>query len=101
VSKYRRAAKIDLAQTEIVKALRAIPGVTVCVGHDDILCGFQEKTFWFEIKSECAVSKRTGTVLESKKKKSQKDLESNWTGHYAIVSSLDEILEAIEIRSAV
>lgn len=43
------------------------------------------------------VSKKTGKVLESAKKQSQKNLEATWTGHYAIVSSLDEILKIIGI----
>ena len=98
MSKYRRAAKIDSAQTEIVKALRSIPGITVELGHDDILCGYKGRTFWFEIKSKSAVSKKTGQVLESAKKQSQKNLEATWAGHYAIVSSLDEILRIIGLE---
>jgi hypothetical protein len=97
LSKYRRAAKIDGAQTEIVKALRIYPELTVCLGHDDILVGHNGRTYWFEIKSESAVSKKTGRVLESAKKQSQKKLETTWTGHYQIVSSLEEILQAIGI----
>lgn len=97
MSKWRKAAKIDTSQTEIVKALRSIPGITVELGHDDILCGYKGRTFWFELKSESAVSKKTGKVLESAKKQSQKNLEATWTGHYAIVSSLDEILREVGI----
>jgi len=97
MSKYRRAAKVDLNQGTIIEALRTIPGVTVQTGHDDLLIGFREKTYWFELKSARAVSKRTGEVNESEKKKSQKILESTWAGHYSIVSSLDEILSQIGI----
>jgi hypothetical protein len=61
------------------------------------LCGYKGRTFWFELKSESAVSKKTGKVLESAKKQSQKNLEATWTGHYAIVSSLDEILREVGI----
>lgn len=100
MSKWRKAAKIDTAQTEIVKALRSMPGITVEPGHDDILLGHNGRTYWFEIKSESAVSKKTGKVLESAKKQSQKNLEATWTGHYAIVSSLDEILEIIGLEEA-
>ena len=91
----RRAAKIDNNQNAIVKALRDIPGVTVETGHDDILVGFYGKTFWFEIKSDSSVSKKTGKVRESSKKYSQIKLEKEWKGHYKIVSNLDDILDEI------
>jgi len=97
MSKFRRAAKVDLNQLIIVQALRSMPGVTVEVSHDDILVGYNNRTYWYEIKSNRAVSKKTGKVLESAKKKSQKRLEATWAGHYMIVSCLDEILEEIGI----
>jgi len=92
----RLKAKIDLNQNLLVDALRDIPGVTVALKHDDILVGFKGNTYWFEIKSDSAVSKRTGKVLEKRKKKSQMKLEKEWTGHYRIVSSIDEILQDID-----
>ena len=91
----RRAAKIDDNQRSIVKALRDMPGFWVELGHDDILVGHLGRTYWYEIKSQNAVSKKTGKVLTSKKKKGQINLEKHWTGHYKIVSSLDEILADI------
>lgn len=98
MSKYRLAAKVDINQGDIVKELRKFPGMTVETGHDDILCGLKGRTFWYEIKSEKAVSKKDGKVLTSKKKNSQIILEQNWTGHYKIVSSLEEILTDININ---
>ena len=95
----RRKAKIDDNQTSIVEALRDIPGVTVATKHDDILTGYRGKTYWYEIKSNLAVSKKTGKVLDSQKKKSQIKLEAEWTGHYRIVSSLDEILVDMMLRN--
>lgn len=91
----RRAAKTDNNQTAIVNALLEIPGVTVEVGHDDILVGSNGRTYWYEIKSDLAVSKKTGQILDSQKKKSQKKLEAEFTGHYRIVSRIDEILSEI------
>jgi len=97
LSKWRKAAKIDKNQPLIVEALRKIPGITVETGKDDILVGRNGVTYWFEIKSDCATNK-AGTVRESAKKDSQKKLEATWTGHYAIVSSLDEILRIIGLE---
>lgn len=93
----RRAARTDLNQNSIVNALRNIPGVTVALKHDDILVGYRGRTYWYEIKNSDAVSRKTGKIRESEKKKSQKALESVWTGHYKIVSSLLEISNDIGV----
>ena len=97
MSKWRKAARVDSNQPEIVKSLRRISGVTVKPGHDDILVGYNYKTYWFELKSGRAVSQRNGKILNSCKKESQLELEQKWTGHYKIVSSLNEILSEIGI----
>ena len=103
MSKWRKAAKIDANQPEIVAALRAIPGVTVQLGMDDILVGYTgsdgiPKTYWFEIKEPEKVSKKTGKILDSAIKPSQMKLLDTWTGHYSIVWSLDQILTEIGIK---
>lgn len=88
MSKYRRAARVDSNQGEIVKELRKIPGVKVELGHDDILVGFQGKTFWFEIKTGPKASRQEG----------QDELNENWTGHYSIVWSTEMILEEMGLQ---
>lgn len=93
----RFARRCDKNQPDIVKSLRKIPGVSVEVNHDDILVGRNGATYWFEIKSEAAISKITGGVQPSKIRKSQKMLISGFTGHYKIVSSLQEIMEEIGV----
>lgn len=95
--KHRYAAKIDKNQPEIVKALRAIPGVTVELSHDDILVGYKGRTFWYEIKEPGAVSKTTGEILESEKKTSQIKLEAEWKGHYKIVWNVDQIINELGV----
>jgi hypothetical protein len=96
MSKYRRAARIDDNQASIVAALRKMPGVSVAVGHDDLLIGRNGRTYWFELKNPNTASKKTGEVSPSAVKQSQKDLLLSWKGHYEIVWSLDQILEAIK-----
>ena len=93
MSRNRFAANIDKNQPEIVKELRKIPGVQVELNHDDILVGYNGMTFWYELKNEDSVSKKTGKIRQSAKKESQIKLENEWTGHYRIVSSLQEILD--------
>jgi len=85
--KHRRAAKVDANQGDIVKELRKI-GVSVEVGHDDILCGYNGKTYWYEIKAS-----QTSEV-----KKSQELLLETWKGHYKIVWSLEMILKDIGLQ---
>ena len=96
MSKHRYAKKIDANQPEIVKQLRKL-GISVELDHDDIICGWEGKTYWFEIKDVHCVSKRTGHIKESAKKDSQKVLEKEFKGHYKIVSSFDEILVDIGV----
>lgn len=88
---FRRAARIDSNQNAIVEALEQIPGVSVAVGHDDIFVGYRNRNFWFELKSS----------NKKKMRPSQKKLFARWTGHYQVVSSLDEILLAIGVTSLV
>lgn len=91
------AKKVDANQPAIVKALRDIPGVTVEVGHDDILVGYKGRTFWFEVKSPESISPRTGQVRLSAVTASERERAATWRGHYQFVSSADEIMEAIGI----
>jgi len=97
MSIYRQAAKVDNNQTEIVKNLRKL-GYTVEVGHDDILVGYQGLTYWYEIKNEDAISKKTGTgqVRPSEIKPSQRDLLDKWKGHYKIVWTVEQIINDIK-----
>jgi hypothetical protein len=92
----RYAKKIDVNQSGIVKALRKMPGVEVALDKDDILVGRLGKTYWYEIKSDWALDVN-GKVRENNKQKSQKKLIDTWTGHYKIISSLDEILKDMGI----
>jgi len=91
MSKYRQAARVDSNQQKIVHILRRLPGVTVEVGHDDILVGVAGSTYWFEIKRPEVIGK-DGMVRPSKITDSEKDRRANWRGHYSIVSSLEEIM---------
>ena len=95
MSKFRQAARTDKNQQAIVKSLRQLPGVTVAVGHDDILVGFQGKNLWIELKTPEAIGK-DGKVRPSEITDSEKKLRSEWRGHYAIVSTLDEIIEEMK-----
>ena len=94
MSKYRQAAKIDSNQPDIVKNLRTIPGMTVEVGHDDIIVGYQGRTYWYEIKEPSTVGKN-GEVRELEIKPSQKKLLAEFTGHYKMVWSWSQILQDI------
>ena len=84
MSKNRYAARCDANQPEIVKALRD-KGISVQVGMDDILVGYEGSTYWFEIK----------TGPKAKIKPSQYKLLDEWQGHYEIVWSVEMILHSI------
>ena len=87
MSKYRKTnTAVDGNQKAIVKTLRQIPGVSVALGHDDILVGFRGKTFWYELKNPKG---------KNKLRPSQVKLQNEWTGHYRVVTTIDEIIDEI------
>ena len=94
MSKWRRAAKIDANQPEIVRQLREL-GCSVETGKDDILVGANGRTYWFEIKEPGAISTVTGQPRPSEIKPSQVKLLDTWKGHYRIAWTLEQILEDI------
>lgn len=91
----RRAARVDDNQKAIVDELRSYPGIKVMLGMDDILVGYKGKTYWYEVKNQNAISKRTGELLGSKVKAGQKVLAKDWTGHYEMVTTAEEILSEL------
>jgi len=79
-----RANKVDANQSSIVAELRKL-GISVELSHDDILVGYKNQTFWFEIKR--------GPRAEIKP--SQTKLLNEWKGHYKIVWTTQMILTDI------
>lgn len=94
-----RNGRRDGNHTEIVKALRQIPGVTVADtadlgrGFPDIAVGMAGKTYLFEIKD--------GAKPPSKRKltPAEQAFFDEWTGHVAVVCSLDEALELLQLAT--
>lgn len=86
----RYAQRKDANQGEIVAALEAI-GCDVIVLHEpcDLLIGHQGRTLCFEIKD--------GRKVPSARKltRNQVKFHSQWRGHKAIVSTVDEALAAV------
>jgi len=93
----RRKDRIDDNQNDIVKELRRIPGLTVEPDHDDVLIGWMGKTYWFEIKNP-EVKKKCGGYRKGAIKPHQQNLKETWTGHYEIVSTIEEILHSLGIN---
>jgi hypothetical protein len=90
-----RGDRIDNNQNEIVKQLRQIPGISVEVGHDDILVGYRGKTYWYEIKDPDTVSPKTKEVRPSAITESEKKRRDTFKGHYEIVWNIDQIISEI------
>ena len=97
MSKYRRAAKIDNNQNQIVKDLEKL-GYSVSPGHDDILVGYKGHTFWYEIKALDAISNITNLPRPSEIKPSQVKLLADFKGHYKIVWTTQQIIDDIKLR---
>ena len=90
--------KTDGNQKDIVKHLLEIPGISVKTNVDDILVGYNKVNYWFEIKRPDRSNKKGELYNRNRKtEKNQIDLLETWRGQYAIVSTLEQILEAIGI----
>jgi exopolysaccharide biosynthesis protein len=84
LSKYRRAAKVDDNQAQIVQELRTVLGVTVQTDHDDILVGYDGKTHQVEIKNPARCLNKDGSLKVGALQPSQKKLIAEWTGSYFV-----------------
>lgn len=84
----RRAAKVDLNQSQIVEELRGIPGVSVALthtlgrGYPDIVVGWRGLNFLFEIKQPG----REDDLTEDEVR-----FHREWAGQVSVVSSSSEI----------
>ena len=72
--------------------------MTVALEHEDFLVGYKGKTYWFECKNPDKILDKEGELRPDALKESQKLLLANWTGHYKVVWTLEQILEEIGIK---
>jgi len=87
----RRAAKRDQNEPEIVSALEAA-GCDVLRATDvDLIVGRGGRTFLIEVK-------KPKRATESRIRPIQRTLRDTWRGHYAIVTTPEQALEAIGLH---
>ena len=104
--KPRIHAKTDKTQSSLVEFLRKFPYIHVETGHDDLIIGTtksaltEERLIWVEWKSARAISKKTGEVLESEKKDSQKKLERQNFPCYIITGKASDIFKKLNYHVA-
>lgn len=90
----RYAKRTDANEKDIVRTLLKIPGVSVATDHHDILVGYKNLTYWFEIKTPVCV-KRNGELRAGAKRDSQKELDVAWKGHREYATNADQIIRSI------
>jgi len=88
---YRRNAKVDANQKEIVHAVSALDGVTVeVIGKPlDLVIGYEGRTYIVEIKNPDGKDK-----LEP----DQETFFKTWTGHAAVARTAADCLRIIGFR---
>lgn len=92
----RRAAKTDANQSEVVRALRAIPGVSVQTlamvgqGCPDLLVGYRGKNYLMEVKD--------GKKTASQRLLTRAEIEWHieWSGQVCLVEKPEDAIEAIK-----
>ena len=99
MSRRYQVRNTDKNEKDIVAALRKIPGVKVQTDVNDILIGYRNKNYWIEVKNPDEVDKNGAPYKRSSKTyEKQKSLLDHWTGQYAICTSLDQILNIINVE---
>ena len=98
MGRFRSGGNPDGNQSDIVRALRKVPGVSVAItsgvagGFPDIAVGYRSRTFLFEIKDPAKpVSGRKLTEAEE-------IFHSAWAGHVRIALTVDDILKEIGLN---
>jgi hypothetical protein len=88
MTRPKYAQKVDLNQSEIVKALRAIGCDVELIGRPvDALVGYRKHNFLLEIKQEGKQSR--------KDQKAQQDWIKNWRGQVRYVTSPEEAIRLV------
>lgn len=86
------AARRDKNETDIVKALRDVPGLSVvplsAKDVPDLLIGYQDKNFLIELKNKKGLNKL---------QEGQAEFLENWKGQVAVAHSLEDILDILGI----
>jgi hypothetical protein len=93
-----RAKRVDSNQTQIVAALRQIPGVSVAVtsslgeGYPDLNIGWKGMNYLIELKDGSKPPSERKLTGEEEK------FKDKWKGQYAVCKNLEEILLIIGIK---
>jgi len=94
-----RARRTDENQAEIVKTLRAIPGISVldlsavASGCPDISVGFMGRNYFLEIKREIVPGKVFAS--DSKLNPLQIKWHSAWKGQVCVVRTMDDVFQVL------
>lgn len=90
-----RVRKADSNQKELVSQMRKIPGLTVAHIHTvgqgvpDLICGFRQRNYLFELKDP----KKPPSA--KKLTEDEKLWHEQWTGSVHVVETLDDVLKII------
>ncbi len=95
----RRAARTDTNQSEIVTALKSLPGLRVQslaaigAGCPDLLVGYRGRTFLLEVKD--------GAKVPSARLLTRAEIEWHmaWTGQVAVVETVEQALEIVKAKA--
>jgi hypothetical protein len=94
----RLAARVDVNQAEIVKQLRALPGVDVAVTHMvgkgfvDIVVGYRWQNFLIELKNPDV------NAYERKLTKDEQRFHDKWPGQIAVCETFEHCVMAIRYK---
>ncbi len=94
-------------QTPLVKTLRKIPRLSVAItsgvgdGFPDLAVGYRGTTYLFEVKNKMHYrdGKPRREQSAGKLTPSEERFHSEWSGHAAVVETVDDVLREIGLRN--
>ena len=99
MSKWRKDARIDGGQNEVVEQLRDIPGVKVAVGYDDFIVSYKGVLKWVEWKNIEREVMKCGRIRKGALTKAEKERLCDFHGPYFVAWTLEQILKEIGVTS--
>lgn len=100
MSRPKYAKRRDANEGPIVKALRALGVSVIQLDDTDLLCGWRGQNYLLEVKNPESARGRADLRRPWKGStgEKQKKWRESWRGQQAVVTSLDEALEALGLR---
>lgn len=97
-ARYRRAARRDPNEAELVTVIRGLGGTVMHLDDVDLLVGFQGRNYLMEVKQEKA--KGLSRHQYDLKPGPQTELHETWRGQICVVRTVEDVCRVLGVKVA-